>query len=49
MLGIGKREKNTVKGHTLFSLGGELVGEYKENKPWNVTEMIKMETSSKGG
>jgi len=36
----GRMGKNTVKGHN-FSWGGELVGEFKEDKPWNVTEFDK--------
>ena len=39
--GDWKEGEKHGQGTYYFSWGGELVGEFKENKPWNVTEFDK--------
>ena len=40
-VGDCKKGEKHGQGTYYFSCGGELVGEFKENKPWNVTEYDK--------
>jgi len=40
-MGEWKDGKKHGQGTYYFSWGGELVGEFKEDKPWNVTEFDK--------
>ena len=39
-VGDWKEGEKHGQGTYYFSWGGELVGEFKENKPWNVTEYV---------
>ena len=38
MWGNGRIIKNTVKGHSLYLMEERGVGEFRNNRPWNMTE-----------